>query len=200
MQLFPLDSDTNLLPYDGLAFYYNDALPPDQAAFYFDALLKKIEWKQDEAVLYGKHIITKRKTAWYADNGLSYTYSNVRRSGLPWIKELTDLKQVATNITGEVFNACLLNLYHSGEEGMSWHADNEDSIVSYSAIASISLGATRKFSFKHRQTKETISLELLPGSLLLMKGATQRKWLHSLPPSKKIVSPRVNLTFRKMVQ
>jgi len=92
-----------------------------------------------------------------------------------------------------------LNLYHDGDEGMAWHSDDEKTLAKNAAIASFSFGAERKFSFKHKHTKETVSLVLENGSLLVMKGATQTNWLHRLPPTKKIQEPRVNLTFRTIV-
>lgn len=109
------------------------------------------------------------------------------------------LKQIVENISNTKFNSCLLNLYDDGNEGMGWHSDDEKSIEDSSSIASVSLGAERKFSFKHKQSHKTISILLEHGSLLLMKGATQKKWLHSLPKSSKITLPRINLTFRIMV-
>jgi len=109
------------------------------------------------------------------------------------------LKDIVENQSGETFNSCLLNLYHSGVEGMSWHSDNEKDLKKNSAIGSVSLGATRKFSFKHKRTKQTTSIILESGSLLMMKGTTQSHWQHRLPPTKKVSSPRINLTFRTIV-
>ena len=115
---------------------------------------------------------------------------------MPWTTELLELKKIAEELTGEKFNSCLLNLYHNGDEGMTWHSDAEKVLKKNGAIASLSLGAERKFSFKHKETKETISLLLEHGSLLVMKDTTQSHWLHRLPPTKLITKPRVNLTFR----
>lgn len=115
---------------------------------------------------------------------------------MPWTKELVELKQMIEDKTGEKFNSCLLNLYYNGDEGMSWHSDAEKELKKYGTIGSLSLGAERKFTFKHKETKETISLILENGSLLLMKGHTQTSWLHRLPPTKLISTPRINLTFR----
>ena len=98
------------------------------------------------------------------------------------------------------FNSCLLNLYHSGDEGMSWHSDDEKDLEENSAIASLSLGAERKFSFRHKQSKETVALMLEHGSLLVMKDITQTHWHHQLPKTKKVTQPRINLTFRSMVK
>ena len=127
-----------------------------------------------------------------------YIYSNTEKKALPWTSELTKLKHVAENLSNTKFNSCLLNLYHDGNEGMGWHSDDEKSIEEHSTISSVSFGADRKFSFKHKQSKEIISILLEHGSLLLMKGQTQKNWLHSLPKSKNITLPRINLTFRRM--
>ena len=116
-----------------------------------------------------------------------------------WTPELLELKAIVESICGRTFNSCLLNLYHTGEEGMAWHSDDEKTLEPDGAIASLSLGAERKFSFRHRKTRETISLQLEPGSLLVMHGATQTHWMHALPKTKKVMVPRVNLTFRTMV-
>ncbi len=189
----------NLLPNDGTVNYYGKLLDQVQAENYFELLLNNIEWKNDHVIMFGKHIITKRKTAWYADSNYLYTYSNITRQALIWTDELLKLKHISEEITKARFNSCLLNLYHDGDEGMGWHSDDEKSILKDSAIASFSFGAERKFSFKHKQTKETISIILENGSLLVMKDTTQTNWLHYLPKSKKIKSPRINLTFRAMV-
>jgi alkylated DNA repair dioxygenase AlkB len=162
-------------------------------------LFQTIEWRNDEAIIFGKHIITKRKVAWYGDAEYAYTYSNATKTALPWTPELSDLKKVAENITGSTYNSCLLNLYHSGEEGMAWHSDDEKTLGKNMAIASFSFGAERKFSFKHKRTKEVASILLEDGSLLVMKDATQSNWLHRLPPTKKIFAARINLTFRTII-
>jgi alkylated DNA repair dioxygenase AlkB len=128
-----------------------------------------------------------------------YIYSNTIKQALPWTRELVNLKQIVENLSNTKFNSCLLNLYHDGNQGMGWHSDDEKSIEDNSTIASVSLGAERKFSFKHKQSNKTISVLLEHGSLLLMKDATQKIWLHSLPKSNKITLPRINLTFRRMV-
>jgi alkylated DNA repair dioxygenase AlkB len=201
MDLFStgFDENTNLLPKDGTVNYYGKVFSPQEADYYLECLLRTIEWKNDEAVIFGKRIITKRKVAWYGDQDFEYTYSNTTKKALPWTKELLELKIVAEKRTGEMFNSCLLNLYHSGDEGMAWHSDAEKDLKPNGAIGSLSFGAERKFSFKHKQTKETVSIVLEYGSLLVMKGTCQTYWLHRLPPTKLITKPRVNLTFRTIV-
>ena len=188
-----------ILHKDGLVNYYGKILAYQEANQYLDLLMQNILWKNDEVILFGKHIVTKRKTAWYGDSDYLYTYSNITKQALPWTKELSDLKQMVEGFAGVKFNSCLLNLYHNGNEGMGWHSDDEKSLGKDNTIASLSFGAERKFLFKHKQTKQIISLVLEHGSLLIMKNATQRNWLHSLPKSKDIVQPRINLTFRTIV-
>src|SRR5699024_7452569 len=137
-----------------------------EADYYLDALLNTIEWKNDETVIFGKKIITKRKVAWYAEKPFEYTYSKTTKTALPWTKELLELKNNIEQETGETFNSCLLNLYHNGEEGMGWHCDAETNLKKNGAIASISFGAERKFVFKHKTTQEKVELVLENGSLL----------------------------------
>lgn len=189
----------NLLNKDGIVNYYGTLVSVEEANGYLKKLLARIEWKNDEAIIFGKHIITKRKVAWYGEKEFEYTYSNTTKRALPWTVELQTLKSLVERETGETFNACLLNLYHTGSEGMAWHSDSEKELKNNGAIASLSFGAERKFSFKHKQTKEKTSLILEHGSLLVMKGTTQKNWLHCLPPTKKVTNLRVNLTFRTMV-
>jgi len=190
----------SLLPKDGSVDYYGTLLSLSQADYYLHCLLEKIPWKNDVAIVMNKRIVTKRKIAWYADKPYKYTYSNTTKLALPWIDELLDLKALLEEKTNETYNSCLLNLYHTGAEGMGWHSDEEKDLKKDGAIASLSLGAKRKFYFKHKQSKETVSVGLQHGSLLVMKGTTQTHWLHRLPPTTKVSEPRVNLTFRTIVE
>jgi alkylated DNA repair dioxygenase AlkB len=194
-----LDESINHLPYDGEVNYYGRVFDRLQADHYYALLLSTIEWRNDEAIIMGKHIITKRKVAWYGDRPFEYTYSKTTKRALMWTPGLLELKAISEQRTGETYNSCLLNLYHTGEEGMAWHSDGEKDLKKNGAIASLSFGAERKFAFKHKRTDEIVSLLLEHGSLLVMKGTTQTHWLHRLPPTKKIHSPRVNLTFRTIV-
>ncbi|MEZ7900315.1 MAG: alpha-ketoglutarate-dependent dioxygenase AlkB [Flavobacteriales bacterium] len=196
MDLFNPNPTSSILPFDGEVNYYGKILSQEKAQYYFNQLLNTIDWTNDKAILFGKLIITKRKVAWYGDKPFDYTYSKTTKSALPWTKELLEVKEIIENKTGETFNSCLLNLYHTGEEGMGWHSDGEKDLKKNGAIASLSLGAERKFAFKHKATQQTISVLLEKGSLLEMKGITQENWLHRLPPTKKVKIPRINLTFR----
>lgn len=199
MDLFSNNNTENLLPYDGTVNYYGRVLKPQEASNYCEILMDTIAWKNDEAVIFGKHIITKRKAAWYGDAGYFYTYSGTTKQALAWTPELLALKQLVEDLTGVTFNSCLLNLYHNGGEGMAWHSDDESLLGKNTTIASLSFGAERKFSLKHKATKQAVSTLLENGSLLVMKDATQSNWLHSLPKSKKISRPRINLTFRTII-
>lgn len=194
-----LNGVVNLLPRDGRADYYGQVVAAAEAGQYMERLRTEIEWRNDEAVIFGRHIITKRKVAWYGDNRYTYTYSNITREALPWTKDLLALKAITEQLTGARYNSCLLNLYHDGDEGMAWHSDDEKELEPDGAIASLSFGAERRFLFRHRESKEQIETLLTPGSLLVMRGTTQTYWLHSLPKMKKVRSPRVNLTFRNML-
>lgn len=201
MDLFSSETDSskNFLPKDGTVNYYGKLMTHQKANHYFDALMNTIEWKNDQAIIFGKLIVTKRKVAWYGDTGFEYTYSNTTKRALPWTTELLELKAIAEAKTGENFNSCLLNLYHTGDEGMAWHSDAEKDLKKNGAIGSMSFGAERKFAFKHKETKETISILLEHGSLLVMKDTTQTHWLHRLPPTKLVHKPRINLTFRTII-
>ncbi|MEQ8904455.1 MAG: alpha-ketoglutarate-dependent dioxygenase AlkB [Pseudomonadales bacterium] len=202
MELFErkVDYTKNWLPHDGIVNYYGKIFNPTETNRLLMALLNTIDWQPDQAIIFGKTITTKRKVAWHAEMPFPYRYSGTTKVALPWTKELKYLKEMAEKHSGESYNSCLLNLYHNGEEGMAWHSDGETELKKNGAIASLSFGAERKFSFKHKQTKERIYLQLEHGSLMVMKGTTQTHWLHRLPPTKKVSQPRVNLTFRQMME
>lgn len=201
MDLFStaFEENKNYLPQDGTVLYYGKIMDYAKAEFYYNRLMETIEWKNDQAIIFGQLITTKRKVAWYGDTHFKYSYSKITKEALLWTPELEQLKLLVEEKTNEKYNSCLLNLYHDGTEGMAWHSDGEKDLKKNGAIASLSFGAERKFSFKHKTTKETVSLMLEHGSLLVMKDETQTHWLHRLPPTKKISKPRINLTFRSIV-
>ena len=197
--LFNTGEVVNLLPFDGQADYYGTIMGTPAAGRYMDSLMRSIEWRNDEAVIFGRHIITKRKVAWYGDSDYNYAYSNIIRQALPWTDDLLALKELTERLTAATYNSCLLNLYHDGDEGMAWHSDDEKTLEPDGAIASLSLGAERKFSFRHQKTRQVISVPLEAGSLLVMHGVTQDNWHHALPKTKKVTQARINLTFRTML-
>jgi len=201
MDLFEnsIDKTKNWLPKDGTVNYYGKLFNRQQADNYLEKLLNTIEWRNDEAIIFGKKIVTKRKVAWYGEKPFEYTYSNTTKYAMSWTKELLELKTIIERETGETFNSCLLNLYHNGEEGMAWHSDGETDLKKNGAVGSLTFGAERKFAFKQKQTGEKVELILEHGSLLVMKDTTQTFWLHRLSPTKLITKPRVNLTFRTII-
>ncbi|TLD72345.1 alpha-ketoglutarate-dependent dioxygenase AlkB [Phragmitibacter flavus] len=192
------DYSVNLLPSDGEVNYHGPIFGVDECGRLFEKLLAEVAWRHDEAVMFGKRIVTARKVAWYGNEGFKYTYSGTTKEALPWSDTLREIKAKVETLSGAKFNSCLLNLYHHGEEGMGWHSDDEKELARDAAIASVSLGAARKFCFKHKQSGERVDVGLENGSLLVMLGATQRYWLHRLPPSKRVKGARINLTFRLM--
>ncbi len=200
MDLFEQENDStkNRLPYQGEVFFYGRLFDLAEAEHYYFRLLNEVDWKHDEAIIFGKHITTKRKVAWYADKHYTYGYSKIVRKANLWTILLLELKQIVEQYTGESYNSCLLNLYHNGTEGMAWHSDDEKEIRKGGSIASLSFGATRKFVLKHNKTKEKVTFNLCTGELLEMKRDTQMFWKHTIPKTKKVHSPRINLTFRQM--
>ncbi|TZG00385.1 alpha-ketoglutarate-dependent dioxygenase AlkB (plasmid) [Chryseobacterium panacisoli] len=198
MSLFEEISDypLNIVPHDGTVHYYGKVFSKEQSDFYYDYLLNQIPWENDEAVIFGKLILTKRKVAWFGEKAFEYTYSKRTKYAKFWTPELLELKKKCEEVSGEIYNSCLLNLYHDGSEGMAYHSDGETDLKKHGAIASLTFGAERKFLFKHKKTKEKAEIFLENGSLLIMKGTTQDNWLHRLPPTTKVKTPRVNLTFR----
>lgn len=199
MDLFSHNDLQNLLPYDGEVLYYGKIMPQVEADEHFNSLKSEIHWRPDEAFIFGKHFVTKREVAWYADFEYAYTYSNITKNALIWTPQLLKLKSLVETLSGHTFNSCLLNLYHNGSEGMGWHSDDEKSLGKNTVIASLSFGADRKFAFKHKSTKQSVSMMLEHGSLLIMQGNTQTNWWHSLPKTTKVDKPRINLTFRTII-
>lgn len=201
MDLFSTTTNNfnNFLPTDGEVYYYGKIFTLKEANVFYNNLIENIEWKNDEAFIMGKLIITKRKVAWYGEKAFEYTYSKTTKSALPFTEDLVALKKIVEQHTNETYNSCLLNLYHSGTEGMGWHSDGEKDLKKNGAIASLSFGAERKFAFKHKINKQKIDVQLEHGSLLVMKGETQTNWQHRLPPTTLIHKPRMNLTFRTII-
>jgi len=198
MDLFSTEPVQQLLPFDGEAAYYGPVMGRSDADGYYERLFNDIAWKNDEAKIFGKHFITKRKASWYGDTEYDYTYSNVTKRASIWTPDLLKLKNLVEALSETSYNSCLLNLYHDGSEGMAWHSDGEKTLAADWPIASLSFGAERKFSFKHKASNLKVDILLAHGSLLVMKGTCQNHWLHRLAPTKKVTRPRVNLTFRKI--
>ncbi|MBZ9631942.1 alpha-ketoglutarate-dependent dioxygenase AlkB [Salegentibacter sp. LM13S] len=179
--------------------YFPDFLNTEKANFLFEKLLKEIPWQQQNIKLFGKEIPQPRLTAFYAEKGITYTYSGLQLKPEPFSTEILALKTQTQELSGFDFNTCLANLYRDGSDSMGWHADDEKVLGKNPIIASISLGSVRSFQFKHKNNKNLREkIELQHGSLLIMKGTMQHFWKHQLPKTKKKVSSRINLTFRKI--
>ncbi|MDQ8188787.1 alpha-ketoglutarate-dependent dioxygenase AlkB family protein [Roseibacillus persicicus] len=189
-----------VLPRDGEAIYYGKIVSGEEADGLLQTLLNEVPWRHDETVMFGKRIVTARQVAWYGDQDYDYTYSGHTHTALEWSAPLLQLKERVEEAAGASYNSCLLNLYQDGNQGMGWHQDNEKELGPQPSIASVSLGAERRFDFRHQESREKVSVVLEHGSLLVMQGTTQANWQHQMPKTKKVTTPRVNLTFRRIVR
>jgi len=182
---------------DGEVIYYPEVFSNNEANLYFKMLLEHINWQQDNITLFGKTYPQPRLTALYANNSNAYSYSNIIMYPEPFSKQLLEIKEKVDAISQVIFTSCLANLYRNGSDSNGWHSDNEKELGIQPIIASVSFGAERFFHLKHK-TKKTLKhkIKLEDGSLLLMKGDTQDKWLHQIPKTKKEIGQRINLTFR----
>lgn len=176
-------------------------MPPEKANYFLKILSEKINWKQEEITVFGKTHLVPRETAWYGISSSTYVYSGIKHTPEPWIPELLDIKKVIEHfLPNTCFNSVLLNLYRNGNDKVGWHADDEISLGNQPIIASVSLGATRRFDLKHTSDPtQKLQLKLTSGSLLVMGGTLQENWLHQIPTQKKVLAPRINLTFRKII-
>jgi alkylated DNA repair dioxygenase AlkB len=172
-----------------------------EAAAAFDALSGSIEWRQEEILIFGKRMAQPRLTAWYGDADAHYRYSGLPLTPHPWTKLLLQLRHRVENVTRAQYNSVLLNLYRDGNDSMGWHSDDEPELGGEPVIASLSFGQPRLFQLKpkKRDGSKTVRIELASGSLLVMRGQTQRNFLHAVPKSSRIHAPRINLTFRMIV-
>lgn len=201
MNLFPPNPKDNLLPYDGIVNDFGVVI--DNPTQLYQTLLSKLPWQSDIITIFGKTHITKRQIVWMGDN-VSYRYSGHNRLSIPWVNDVFHVKQLIEKQLKEqgiqtTFNACLLNYYPTGEEGMSYHADDEPELGFEPIIASLSLGETRKFVFKHNQTKNKAEIMLTNGQLIVMHGQTQNHWQHTITKTKMVKNGRINLTFRNIL-
>jgi len=188
-----------LLEKDGRAEYFHHFYDADASDHLYKCLLSSLLWEADEIKMFGNLVRTARKVAWIGDPECTYTYSGIQKTPQAWTHELLQIKHKLEKLTGHAYNSCLLNLYHSGTEGMGWHSDDERELDSGTPIASVSLGARRKFAFRHKQDKTTCSVFLEHGSALIMHPPIQEHWHHSLLKTTTVTSPRINLTFRKIL-
>jgi alkylated DNA repair dioxygenase AlkB len=195
-----MQSIDNILPYNGEVYYFKDVFSPLQCEKYLTELQSEIRWKHEPIKIFGKEIMQPRLTAWYGDEGRSYTYSGVTMEANSWTENLAEIKSAIQDITRSTYNSALLNLYRDGKDSIGWHRDNEKMLGIAPVIASVSFGVARTFQLRNYNDKKIIrSIDLAPGSVLLMKGETQRHWQHRLPVAKKTSSPRLNITFRTVL-
>ncbi len=177
--------------------FYQNLFNKSESDELFETLLYDINWRQDKMKLYGKEINLPRRTAWYGDSGKSYTFSGIHLNPEPWTPILLQIKKRIEDVSRVEFNSVLLNLYRHGNDGISWHTDAEPELGENPVIGSVSFGETRRFMFRHRQDQNLKSeVDLTHGSFLLMAGETQHFWQHQIPKTSRTIEPRINLTFR----
>ena len=199
--LFAPAPTDNLLPYDGKVNDLGVVIDYPSPLYY--ALLTTLPWQPDIVTLFGKTHVTTRQIVWMGDSDASYQYSGHTRQAIAWtdsvfhVKHHNEQQLLKIGINAE-FNSCLLNYYPSGDDGMGYHADDEKELGHQPVIASLSLGATRKFVFKHKKTQDKVELYLESGQLIVMHGATQQYWKHSITKTKTVDEGRISLTFRQM--
>ncbi len=174
-------------------------LDPQEAEGFFSLLLRSLRWRQDHIKLYGKSVKIPRLQAWYGDPKATYRYSGLDMHPNPWTESLLTLKKRCEAVCGTTFNSVLANYYRNGQDSMGWHSDDEPELGEKPIIASLSLGESRDFDFRHKQTKETHRIALGNGSLLVMAGATQQHWQHGISKRKRPLHGRINLTFRTIL-
>ena len=196
----PMPTD-NLLPYDGQVNDLGVVIDYPSPLFY--KLVTELPWQADSVTLFGKTHVTTRQIVWMGDSNIDYQYSGHSRQTIPWtdtvfhVKHYVEQQLIALGINVN-FNSCLINYYPSGEDGMGYHADDEKELGEQPIIASLSLGATRKFVFKHKKTQDKVELYLESGQLIVMHGDTQSFWKHSITKTKTVNSGRISLTFRQI--
>ncbi len=184
---------TEYLKDGGTVRYDPGFLPPEEADRYFAYLLTGIAWEERQG-LFGQPL--PRLTAWFADRGVDYGYSGVVHTGAGWDEVVEEVRRQVEEATGGQFNSVLLNRYRDGRDSVAWHADDEPELGEAPLIASVSLGATRKFVLKHQDGSDRRAYWLAHGSLLVMGGTLQHHYLHALPKTTAPVGERINLTFR----
>ena len=200
--LFTPSPTDNILPYDGRA---NDlGIVIDNSHELYDILLSELPWQADIVTLFGKTHVTTRQIVWMGGDSSSYHYSGHARQSIPWSETVFHVKQHVEQQLANIgitanFNSCLLNYYPSGSDGMGYHADDEKELGYQPIIAALSIGATRKFVFKHKKTQDKVELYLESGQLIVMHGDTQTYWKHTITKTKTVNTGRISLTFRQML-
>jgi alkylated DNA repair dioxygenase AlkB len=188
-------SQNNILPYDGEAYHFKRVFT--ETDIKMKKILSEVKWRDDKITMFGKTYPQARKVAFHGDSDITYIYSRIEMHAAPWSKELEKLNEFLMSEYGLDFNSALVNYYRNGKDHMSWHRDDEPELGSKPVIASVNMGATRDFFFRHNEG-EKVALKLEDGDLLIMKGDTQDLWKHALPKRLRVTEPRLNITFRKI--
>lgn len=194
-------NQSNLLPFEGEVFYFSNFFSKKQSDDYFEKLQIETQWKQEPIVLFGKKIMQPRLTSWYGDKNQIYGYSGIKMTPNLWTPTLLEIKKEVETLSSSSFNSALLNQYRNGQDSMGWHRDNEKELGPEPIIASVSFGETRNFFFRHYKTKDVkICVTLSHGDVLLMRGTTQKYWQHAVFKSSNTLKPRINITFRHILE
>jgi len=199
--LFPSRVALKRIPLADAEIYYLPELPLAQTAeAVMNQLIDEVPWRSENIVVWGKTVPQPRLIAWYGDEGADYTYSGIHHDPLPWTDTLIGIKNRVEKVADTNFNSVLLNYYRHHRDSMGLHSDDELELGRRPIIASLSLGEERTFILKHKTRRDlkTFRLKLASGSLLLMKGDTQRCWKHGIEKETRPCGPRVNLTFRRI--
>ncbi len=186
-----------LLPYDLSAVIYRGAIRDPQEVM--AALMNSVPWQARQIQMFGRWVDEPRLSSWHGDPGTEYRYSGITLQPEPWSTDLITLKHICEAVSGAPFNSVLANLYRTGRDAMGWHSDDEPELGPEPVIASVSLGAMRRFDLRHRVTKETVRVQLGSGDVLVMSQSSQRSWMHQVPRTTKVTEPRINLTFRQIL-
>jgi len=188
-----------LLPFDGSALLIPKFLSPGRTSPLFQQIMNETPWEMPEMVMFGKKYSQAGLSTWFTNTNVSYVYSGITRTPHAMTAVLQAVMEQCTVASGAEYNSVLVNLYRDGNDSVSWHADNEEINGSEPVIASVSLGATRRFDLRHKESGETVRVDLEDGSLLVMSGLSQHCWVHQIAKTKSKVGPRINLTFRQVI-
>jgi alkylated DNA repair dioxygenase AlkB len=188
-----------LLPFDGSALLIPRFFSSAESTKYFAQLNEATPWEMPEIVMFGKKYPQAGLSTWFTNTNVSYVYSGIARTPHVMTPLLTDVMNACALASGAEYNSVLVNLYRDGNDSVSWHSDNEEINGSEPTIASVSLGETRRFDLRHKESGETVRVDLEDGSLLVMSGLSQHCWVHQIAKTKTKVGPRINLTFRRVV-
>jgi alkylated DNA repair dioxygenase AlkB len=174
-------------------------LPQVEAQALFEALLETEPWHQSRRKMYDRELDVPRLQTWYGTNADPL----VKPDGTPartWPPLLAAVRERIEEVAGVRFDGVLLNLYRDGRDSVAWHSDYERRQDARAIIASLSLGATRRFMFRPKPgfPGQRMAFDLPAGSLLLMGQGTQQFWEHHVPKTSRLVGPRINLTFRQV--